>query len=170
VAGFVGEQFALPEAVDALRKVKGAPATGQLVAVSACDPLNLVGIVTPGERVPATLGNMVVFRDGVPLGSLEKGRWVNRSRIDQNTLTEAWTLLHPIALRNGASNGSHTGTATGNRTATENGTPWSTPGPSRPAGTPAKTPSRRPTRRRRPAVSTSAPSTTPRRAASKLSF
>ena len=164
VAGFVGEQFALLEAVEALRKVKGAPATGQLVAVSACDPLNLVGIVTPGERVPATLGNMVVFRDGVPLGSLEKGRWVNRSRIDQDTMTEAWTLLHPIALRNGASNGSDT------RTATVNGTPWSTPGPSHPAGRPARTPSRRPTRRRRPAVSTPAPPATPRRAASELSF
>ena len=148
VAGFMGEQFALPEAVEALRKVKGAPLTGHLTAVSACDPLNLVGIVTPGERVPATQGNMLVFRDGVPLGSLEKGRWVNRARIDQATLTEAWSLLHP-ASRNGHSNDSDART-----TGAGNGSIWDSPGPSRPASTPARTPSRRPSRRRRPAGST----------------
>ena len=48
--------------------------------VSACDPLNLVGIVTPGERVPALPGNRVVFRDGAPLASLEKGVLVNRGQ------------------------------------------------------------------------------------------
>ena len=159
VAGFMGEQFALPEAVEALRKVKGAPATGQLAAVSACDPLNLVGIVTPGERVPATLGNMVVFRDGVPLGSLEKGRWVNRARIDQATLTEAWSLLHPLSLRNGNS------TASDTRTAAGYASPWRDPGPSHPASTPARTPSRRPLRRRRPAGSTAAPALPSPRAA-----
>ena len=164
VAGFMGEQFALPEAVEALRKIKGVPATGHLAAVSACDPLNLVGIVTPGERVPGTLGNMVVFRDGVPLGSLERGRWVNRATIDQATLTEAWSLLHPTS-RNGHSNGSNT------RTAAENGSIWGAPGPSYPAPRPARTPSRRPSRRRRPAGSTAAASLAPRGgSASKLSF
>ena len=155
VAGFLGEQFALPEAVEALRKVRAAPATGQLAAVSACDPLNLVGVVTPGERVPGTLGNMVVFRDGVPLGSLEKGRWVNRARIDQATLTEAWSLLHPAPWKNGESTGSDTGTAAGT------GSSWGGPGPSHPG----RTPSRRPSRRRRPAGSTAAPPLAPRRRA-----
>ena len=164
VAGFIGEQFALPEAVEALRKVKGAPATDQLVAVSACDPLNLVGIVTPGERVPGTPGNMVVFRDGVPLGSLEKGRWVNRGRIDQATLSEAWSLLHPTASRSGNAAASDTGSANGNRSI------WGGPGPLHPAKTPAKTPSRRPSRRRRPASSAVAAPLAPRRAGSKLSF
>ena len=69
LAGFMGEQFALPQAVDALRAVhKRAPA-GEVVRVSATDPLNVVGILTPGARVPATSGNEVLYRDGVPLGT-----------------------------------------------------------------------------------------------------
>jgi hypothetical protein len=67
VAGFVGEHFALPEALDALRAVRREPLSGEIVQLSACDPLNLVGIVTPGPRVPAALGNVVIYRDGVPL-------------------------------------------------------------------------------------------------------
>ncbi|HET6148340.1 MAG TPA: DEAD/DEAH box helicase [Polyangia bacterium] len=66
VAGFVGEQFAAPEALDALRATRREPARGELVRLSACDPLNLVGVITPGPRVPATLANTVVFKDGVP--------------------------------------------------------------------------------------------------------
>ena len=67
VAGFVGEQFAAPEALEALRAVRRRPKNGEVVAVSACDPLNLVGLITPGPRVPATLANTVVYRDGVPV-------------------------------------------------------------------------------------------------------
>ncbi|HVV16376.1 MAG TPA: DEAD/DEAH box helicase [Polyangia bacterium] len=66
VAGFVGEQFAAPEAVEALRAARKEPRKGEVVRLSACDPLNLVGIITPGPRVPATLTNTVVFVDGVP--------------------------------------------------------------------------------------------------------
>ena len=65
-AGFVGEQFAAPEAVEALRATRKEPKKGQVVRLSACDPLNLVGILTPGPRVPATLANTVVLVDGVP--------------------------------------------------------------------------------------------------------
>ena len=68
VSGFVGEQFALPDAVAALRDAHRAAPTGALEVVAACDPLNLVGIVTPGERVPAQPGNRIVFRDGVAGG------------------------------------------------------------------------------------------------------
>jgi len=69
VAGFAGEQFALPEAVDALRAVRRTPREGaERIDVSAADPLNLVGIVTPGARIPAVLGNRVAFVDGVPAG------------------------------------------------------------------------------------------------------
>jgi ATP-dependent Lhr-like helicase len=64
--GFVGEQFAAPEAVEALRAVRKEPRRSEIVRLSACDPLNLVGILTPGPRVPATLANTVVFVDGVP--------------------------------------------------------------------------------------------------------
>jgi ATP-dependent Lhr-like helicase len=67
VASFVGEQFAAAEAVEALRAIKRAPKAGETVRLSACDPLNLVGIITPGPRVPATLANAVAFEDGVPV-------------------------------------------------------------------------------------------------------
>jgi len=71
VTGFVGEQFALPEAVDAMRTLRKTQPQGRLTAVSAYDPLNLVGVLTPGARVPAVAGNRVVFRDGVPVASIE---------------------------------------------------------------------------------------------------
>ena len=65
VAGFGGEQFALPEAVGRLRAVRKLEKAGELVALRGADPLNLVGIVTPEARVPAIAGNRVLFRDGV---------------------------------------------------------------------------------------------------------
>ena len=97
VAGFVGEQFALPDAVAMLRETHRSPAsvgTGGMDVVSACDPLNLVGIVTPGERVPAVPGNRVVFRDGAPLASLEKGVLVNRANADAEAIAAASALLY----------------------------------------------------------------------------
>jgi ATP-dependent Lhr-like helicase len=65
LAGFAGEQFALPEAVDALRAVHKRVPDGEVVRVAATDPLNVAGILTPGPRVPATAGNELLFRDGV---------------------------------------------------------------------------------------------------------
>jgi len=67
VAGFAGEQYALPEAVAGLRALRKQPVTGKLVSLSAADPLNLVGILTPGSRVPALASNRVLYRDGVPI-------------------------------------------------------------------------------------------------------
>jgi ATP-dependent Lhr-like helicase len=64
VAGFIGEQYALPDAVDALRRVRREERTGETIRMSATDPLNLVGVVTPGPRVPAHPGRWLVFRDG----------------------------------------------------------------------------------------------------------
>jgi ATP-dependent Lhr-like helicase len=69
VNGFVGEQYALPEAVDALRGVRRSERTGEMVRVSGADPLNLVGIVVPGARIPAIRTNTVRYRDGLPLGA-----------------------------------------------------------------------------------------------------
>lgn len=66
VSGFVGEQYALPDAVEALRAVRRLPKTGEVVRLSACDPLNLVGIVVPGERIPAQRGRSVSLIDGAP--------------------------------------------------------------------------------------------------------
>ncbi len=67
VTGFVGEQYALPEAVDALRRIRRLGPVGDTVAVSGADPLNLVGIITPGPRVPAIRTNTVSYLDGAPL-------------------------------------------------------------------------------------------------------
>jgi ATP-dependent helicase Lhr and Lhr-like helicase len=65
ISGFIGEQFALPVAVESLRAMKNLPLTGETVTISAADPLNLAGIVVPGERVAAISGKYVSFRDGV---------------------------------------------------------------------------------------------------------
>ncbi|MET0279948.1 MAG: DEAD/DEAH box helicase [Steroidobacteraceae bacterium] len=67
VAGVSGEQYALPDAVTALRAVRQRRADGALVVLSAADPLNLLGIVTPGARLPALAGNRLALRDGVPI-------------------------------------------------------------------------------------------------------
>jgi ATP-dependent Lhr-like helicase len=72
VAGFSGEQFALPEAIPMLRKARRG-AAGGMVSISAADPLNLVGIVTPGERIPALAGNRVLFEGGMPIAALVAG-------------------------------------------------------------------------------------------------
>ncbi|MGH7571322.1 MAG: Lhr family helicase [Gemmatimonadota bacterium] len=71
VQGMAGEQFALPEAVERLRAVRRKEPDGRLLAVSAGDPLNLAGILTPGERVAALPGNRVVYKDGVPVAAKE---------------------------------------------------------------------------------------------------
>jgi ATP-dependent Lhr-like helicase len=67
VSGFIGEQFALPTAVESLRASRDGRAAGETVAISAADPLNLVGIILPGGRVSAVSGKVVVLRDGVPV-------------------------------------------------------------------------------------------------------
>ncbi|MGI9543259.1 MAG: Lhr family helicase, partial [Cyclobacteriaceae bacterium] len=67
VSGVWGEQFALKEAVAKLRTVKKTPGTGNLVSISAMDPLNLTNIITPGGRVPAFMNNRILYLDGVPI-------------------------------------------------------------------------------------------------------
>jgi ATP-dependent Lhr-like helicase len=64
VSGFIGEQFALPIAVESLRSMKSIQPSGETITISAADPLNLAGIIVPGERVPAISGKYVSFRDG----------------------------------------------------------------------------------------------------------
>lgn len=65
IDGFLGEQFALPVAVESLRNIRQLPPSGETLTLSAADPLNLVGILVPGERVAAISGKTVSFRDGV---------------------------------------------------------------------------------------------------------
>jgi len=71
VTGMSGEQFALPDAVERMREVRRTRPDGRLVAISTADPLNLVGIVTAGDRIRAAARNTVLYRDGVPLAVRE---------------------------------------------------------------------------------------------------
>jgi ATP-dependent Lhr-like helicase len=72
VAGFSGEQFALPEAIPLLRKARQTSAGG-MVSISAADPLNLVGVITPGDKVPPLVGNRVLYDGGMPIATLVGG-------------------------------------------------------------------------------------------------
>jgi ATP-dependent Lhr-like helicase len=74
VSGMSGEQFALPEAVGQLRAVRRLDRGGRLIGLSAADPLNLTGIITPGERTPGLTSNRVLYRDGVPVLAREAGQ------------------------------------------------------------------------------------------------
>jgi ATP-dependent Lhr-like helicase len=67
VSGFIGEQFALPIAVDSVRAMRKKDPAGEVVTISAADPLNLVGIIVPGERIPAVSSKTVSYKDGVPI-------------------------------------------------------------------------------------------------------
>jgi ATP-dependent Lhr-like helicase len=74
VSGMSGEQFALPEAVGQLRSIRRIQSGGHLVGISAADPLNLTGIVTPGDRIPGLTSNRILYRDGVPVLAREAGQ------------------------------------------------------------------------------------------------
>ena len=93
VAGVTGEQFALPEAVAMLREARRAPPTSAWISLSAADPLNLVGVILPGARVPALTGNRVLYRDGVPAAALVGGevQWIER--LDPRQEREAESAL-----------------------------------------------------------------------------
>jgi len=98
---FSGEQFALPEAIPALRKKRKAPEEPIWISVSAADPINLVGILTPGARVPSLSGNRILFRDGCPIAHLTAGevhfvedlepgaRWEAEKRLRRKLMAEA---------------------------------------------------------------------------------
>jgi len=73
VAGISGEQFALPDAVGMLRAIRRQGPQESLISVSAADPLNVVGIITPGNRITAHTGNRILYQDGAPIAALESG-------------------------------------------------------------------------------------------------
>jgi ATP-dependent Lhr-like helicase len=66
VAGFSGEQYALPAAVEQLAHVRKSPRIGERVTVNATDPLNLVGVIVPGDTVTAVRTNKITYVDGIP--------------------------------------------------------------------------------------------------------
>jgi len=72
VDGFLGEQFALPVAVESVRGMRGLPLSGETTTLSAADPLNLIGILVPGDRVPAISGRTISYRDGMADAGLEQ--------------------------------------------------------------------------------------------------
>jgi len=76
IAGVVGQQFALPEAVAALRSVRKRARDGAMIAVSAADPLNLMGGIVPGDKVPRQPGARLLWRDGLPVATLVAGEFM----------------------------------------------------------------------------------------------
>ena len=74
VAGFSGEQYAVPEAVQQIRAIRRKKTEGTLVTVNGSDPLNLVGILTPGQKVSSVPSNRIMYRDGVPVAVSVSGQ------------------------------------------------------------------------------------------------
>ncbi|HTS20839.1 MAG TPA: DEAD/DEAH box helicase [Casimicrobiaceae bacterium] len=93
VAGVPGEQFALPDALPLLRETRRAAATTSWISLSAADPLNLVGTIMPGPKVPAVTGNRVLFRDGIAIAGLVGGdvHWIES--LDPREAHEAESAL-----------------------------------------------------------------------------
>jgi ATP-dependent Lhr-like helicase len=107
VQGFAGEQYALPEAVSVLREFRNRVRSGDLLALSAADPLNLTGIVTPGRRIAPQAGHRLLYRDGVPV-AIGTGREITlletvdpreagrlRSALQRKPSPGAWHLRSP---------------------------------------------------------------------------
>jgi ATP-dependent Lhr-like helicase len=100
VAGFSGEQFALPEAVSGLREARRLEQRGVLIALSGADPLNLAGVLTPGPKVAALTGNRVLYRDGVPIAWLAGGIVSfaeSLTSAEQREAHDALIRRHPLA-------------------------------------------------------------------------
>ncbi|PYT71001.1 MAG: hypothetical protein DMG42_17815 [Acidobacteria bacterium] len=96
VSGFLGEQFALPVAVESLRAMRHEQPSGETIPVSAADPMNLVGIVVPGERVPANSGKVVAFRGGVVVPNGERAA-VIRMTASGSENAERWAFTMRIS-------------------------------------------------------------------------
>jgi ATP-dependent Lhr-like helicase len=93
VAGMSGEQFAAADAVQQLREVRRTPPDGRLLPLSTADPLNLAGIVTPGDRIRAVSRNRIVYRDGVPLAAMEGDAFRALAPIDPAIAADVTALL-----------------------------------------------------------------------------
>ena len=101
VTGFGGEQFAAADAVGRLRAVRKMEKADELIVLSAVDPLNLVGILTPEDRVPAMYRNRVLYRDGLPIAAVEGGQLRRLAESDMSdeklrTLLARRSLRHPL--------------------------------------------------------------------------
>ena len=88
IAGLSGEQFALPEAIGLLRGVRQRPHDGTLVSICGADPLNLVGSIVAGAKVPGLAGTRVLYRDGAPIATLIAGTF---SALEPMDAAAEWT-------------------------------------------------------------------------------
>jgi len=88
VSGLAGEQFALPEAIPVLREIRKRPLDGSLISLSGVDPLNLVGTLLPGSKVPALVGNRLVYRDGIPAAAIIAGKPQYWLELDQQAMAQ----------------------------------------------------------------------------------
>ena len=93
INGLAGEQFALPEAIPLLRAVRRHANDGALVCVAGTDPLNLVGTLLPGDKVPAVAGNRVLYQDGVTVAALVAGEFIYLMNVDSETREQMRTRL-----------------------------------------------------------------------------
>jgi hypothetical protein len=112
VSGFTGEQFALPEALDELARVRRQPRDGERVRICGSDPLNLVGILTPGARVSAVRTREIIFVDGLPaeLEDTESARVAKATPVDAqaNVITR---LARASGMATAISAGTNQGTS-----------------------------------------------------------
>ena len=93
VAGFTGEQYAAPEAIGLLRDTRRKPHSNSHVSLSGADPLNLVGILTPGQRLPSLSGNRLLYRDGIPIATFSGGEVRFLEKLEPKEQWEAQNLL-----------------------------------------------------------------------------
>jgi len=93
VAGFSGEQFALPDAIGLLRETRRKDGSDEWISLSGADPLNLVGILTPGPKLAALTGNRLLYRDGLPVASLAGGETHFYETLDAATEWQARKAL-----------------------------------------------------------------------------
>jgi ATP-dependent helicase Lhr and Lhr-like helicase len=93
IAGFTGEQFAAPEAIGLLRDTRRKPFSQHYVSLSGADPLNLVGILTPGQRLPSLYSNRLLYRDGIPIATFAGGEVRFLEKLEPKEQWEAQNLL-----------------------------------------------------------------------------
>ena len=102
VNGFSGEQFAFPDVIRMLRKIRNQNVQDRIISISAADPANLTGIITPGKRIPAVMNNRILYRGGIPIATNvggkieffdqldEKSQWELRNHLVQSKAPQAY--------------------------------------------------------------------------------
>jgi ATP-dependent Lhr-like helicase len=89
VSGLSGEQFALPEAVERLRETRRTGPDDRLITISAADPLNFTGVITPGDRIRAAASNRIVYRNGIPVAAMEGDMLRQLANLDGEVAAQA---------------------------------------------------------------------------------